>query len=182
VLWVVQVVHCVLAYLRTLDHDLLTGLKQFDHVSSCYTSENSRQHSVPCRQINYSDDGSVVEFYFWMHFVFAYKSYIIWSYNHDCITIMPENIQTRYTSIRVDFEVYNALLSTKKILEQAYNRKFSLSETIQVVNRLSSDTIQRISSARRELDEMIDGRGKASKDMEYVLKSTERFSRGTANQ
>ena len=95
---------------------------------------------------------------------------------------MPENIQTRYTSIRVDFEVYNALLSTKKILEQAYNRKFSLSETIQVVNRLSSDTIQRISSARRELDEMIDGRGKASKDMEYVLKSSERFSRGTTNQ
>ncbi len=89
-------------------------------------------------------------------------------------------MQTRYTSIRVDLEVYNALLSTKKILEQAYNRKFSLSETIQVVNRLSSDTVQKISSARRELDEMIDGRGKASKDMEYVLKSTERFSRGTA--
>jgi hypothetical protein len=96
---------------------------------------------------------------------------------------MPENIQNRYTSIRVDLEVYNSLLSTKKILEQAYNRKFSLSETIQVVNRLSSDTIQRISSARRELDEMIDGRGKAtSKDMEYVLKSTERFSRGGSSQ
>jgi len=96
---------------------------------------------------------------------------------------MPESMQTRYTSIRVDLEVYNALLSTKKILEQAYNRKFSLSETIQVVNRLSSDTVQRISSARRELDEMIDGRGKGgSKDMEYVLKSTERFSRSTANQ
>ena len=51
--------------------------------------------------------------------------------------------------------------STKKILEQAYNRKFSLSETIQVVNRLSSETIQSISSARRGLDEMLDGRGKA---------------------
>jgi len=95
---------------------------------------------------------------------------------------MSGNTQTRYTSIRVDLEVYNALLSTKKILEQAYNRKFSLSETIQVVNRLSSDTIQKISSARRELDEMIVGRGKASKDMEYVLKSTERFSRGNSNQ
>jgi len=110
--------------------------------------------------------------------VFAYKSYIISFYNHDCIIAMPESMQTRYTSIRVDYEVYNSLLSTKKILEQAYNRKFSLSETIQVVNRLSSDTIQRISSARRELDEMIDGRGKSSpKDMEYVLKSSERFSR-----
>jgi hypothetical protein len=95
---------------------------------------------------------------------------------------MPENMQSRYTSIRVDLEVYNALLSTKKVLEQAYNRKFSLSETIQVVNRLSSETIQSISSARRELDEMLDGRGKAAKDMEYVLKSTERFSRGGANQ
>jgi hypothetical protein len=114
--------------------------------------------------------------------VFAYKSYIISFYNHDCITPMPENMQKPYTSIRVDYEVYNALQSTKKILEQAYNRKFSLSETIQVVNRLSSDTIQKISSARRELDEMIDGRGKSSKDMEYVLKSTERFSRGASNQ
>ena len=95
---------------------------------------------------------------------------------------MPENMQSRYTSIRVDLEVYNALLSTKKVLEQAYNRKFSLSETIQVVNRLSSNTIQSISSARRELDEMLDGRGKAAKDMEYVLKSTERFSRGGTNQ
>jgi len=116
-----------------------------------------------------------------MHILFAYKSYIISFYNRDCIASMPEHIQSRYTSIRVDLEVYNALLSTKKILEQAYNRKFSLSETIQVVNRLSSDTIQKISSARRELDEMIDGRGKASKDMEYVLKSTERFSRGASN-
>ncbi len=95
---------------------------------------------------------------------------------------MPENMQSRYTSIRVDLEVYNALLSTKKILEQAYNRKFSLSETIQVVNRLSSETIQSISSARRGLDEMLDGRGKAAKDMEYVPKSTERFSRGGSNQ
>jgi len=95
---------------------------------------------------------------------------------------MPENMQSRYTSIRVDLEVYNALLSTKKVLEQAYNRKFSLSETIQVVNRLSSETIQSISSARRGLDEMLDGRGKASKDMEYVPKSTERFSRGGSNQ
>jgi hypothetical protein len=95
---------------------------------------------------------------------------------------LPDNIQSRYTSIRVDIEVYNALLSTKKILEQAYNRKFSLSETIQVTNRLSSDTIQQIASARRELDEMLDGRGgKAqAKDMEYVLKSTERFARGGA--
>jgi len=94
---------------------------------------------------------------------------------------MPENMQNRYTSIRVDLEVYNALLSTKKILEQAYNRKFSLSETIQVTNRLSSDTIQKIASAKRELDEMIDGRGKGPKDMEYVLKSTERFSRAPPN-
>jgi len=117
-----------------------------------------------------------------MHFVFAYKTYITYFYNCNCIAIMPENMQSRYTSIRVDLEVYNALLSTKKVLEQAYNRKFSLSETIQVVNRLSSETIQSISSARRELDEMLDGRGKAAKDMEYVLKSTERFSRGGANQ
>jgi hypothetical protein len=95
---------------------------------------------------------------------------------------MSEHIQSRYTSIRVDLEVYNALQSTKKVLEQAYNRKFSLSETIQVVNRLSSETIQSISSAKRELDEMLDGRGKAAKDMEYVLKSTERFSRGGSNQ
>ncbi|HKW04798.1 MAG TPA: hypothetical protein VJN71_05810 [Nitrososphaerales archaeon] len=92
---------------------------------------------------------------------------------------MPENIQMRYTSIRVDLEVYNSLLSTKKILEQAYNRKFSLSETIQVVNRLSSDTVQRISSARRELDEMLDGRGKSGiLDLERVLKSSERLNRG----
>ena len=103
---------------------------------------------------------------------------MIWFYNYNCIKSMAERIQNRYTSIRVDLEVYNSLLSTKKILEQAYNRKFSLSETIQVINRLSSDTIQSISSARRELDEMLVGRGKASpKDMEYVLKSTERFSR-----
>jgi hypothetical protein len=95
---------------------------------------------------------------------------------------MPEILQNRYTSIRVDLEVYNALLSTKKVLEQAYNRKFSLSETIQVVNRLSSETIQHISSARRELDEMLDGRGKAAgKDMEYVLKSSERFARGSSS-
>ena len=95
---------------------------------------------------------------------------------------MPDNMQSRYTSIRVDLEVYNALLSTKKVLEQAYNRKFSLSETIQVVNRLSSETIQSISSARRGLDEMLDGRGKVTKDIEDVPKSTERFSRGGSNQ
>jgi hypothetical protein len=93
---------------------------------------------------------------------------------------MPEQLQSRYTSIRVDLEVYNSLLSTKKVLEQAYNRRFSLSETIQVVNRLSSDTIQLVSSKRRELDEMLDGRGKGSqKDMDYVLKSSERFARNS---
>ena len=84
-------------------------------------------------------------------------------------------MQTRYTTIRVDLEVYNAIVSTKKILEQAYNRKFSLSETIHVVNRLSSDTIQEISSARRELDEMLVGRGKiTAKDVERILKPQER--------
>lgn len=92
---------------------------------------------------------------------------------------MPERLQMHYTSIRVDLEVYNSLQSTKKILEQAYNRKFSLSETLQVVNRLSSETIQKISSARRELDEMLDGRGK-TKDIDYVLKSTERLARGSS--
>ncbi|MHB1908399.1 MAG: hypothetical protein ACYCQJ_05950 [Nitrososphaerales archaeon] len=91
---------------------------------------------------------------------------------------MSNNIQQRYTTIRVDLEVYNSLLSSKRILEQAYNRKFSLSETIQVVNRLSSDTIQKISSAKRELDEMLVGRGKISaKDLEQILKSNERPSR-----
>jgi predicted CopG family antitoxin len=93
---------------------------------------------------------------------------------------MPSAIQIRYTSIRVDLEVYNSLLSTKRILEQAYNRKFSLSETIQVVNRLSSDTIQQISSARRQLDEMLDGRGTASmKDVEKMLKSGDRAQRSS---
>jgi hypothetical protein len=93
---------------------------------------------------------------------------------------MPEQLQSRYTSIRVDLDVYNSLLSTKKVLEGAYNRKFSLSETIQVVNRLSSETIQLVSSKRRELDEMLDGRGKGSpKDMDYVLKSSERFARSS---
>jgi hypothetical protein len=93
---------------------------------------------------------------------------------------MPAGIQTRYTSIRIDFEVYNSLSSTKRILEQAYNRKFSLSETIQVVNRLSSDTIQQISSARRQLDEMLDGRGKASmKDVEKMLKGSDRSQRNS---
>ncbi|MGI0091922.1 MAG: hypothetical protein ACREBS_09450 [Nitrososphaerales archaeon] len=91
---------------------------------------------------------------------------------------MPEQMQIRYTSIRVDLEVYNSLLSTKKTLEQAYNRKFSLSETVQVVNRLASDTIRHISSTRRELDEMLDGRGKViPKDSDYS-KSGERFARG----
>ncbi len=81
---------------------------------------------------------------------------------------MPEITQSRYTTVRIDLEVYNSLLSSRKILEQAYNRKFSLSETIQVLNQLSSDTIQHISSTKRELDEMITGRGKAiSKDSEY---------------
>ncbi len=95
-----------------------------------------------------------------------------------CISDMSTNLQSHYTTIRVDLEVYNALLSTKKILEQAYNRKFSLSETIQVVNRLSSDTIQRISSARRDLDEMLVGRGKISaKDLEHVMKQNDRVSR-----
>jgi hypothetical protein len=75
---------------------------------------------------------------------------------------MSENRQIRYTSVRIDLEVYNSLLGSKKILEQAYNRKFSLSETIQVLNQLSADTIQHISSARRELDEMITGRRKAA--------------------
>ncbi|HKW05333.1 MAG TPA: hypothetical protein VJN71_08550 [Nitrososphaerales archaeon] len=80
-----------------------------------------------------------------------------------------------YTTIRVDSEVYNSLQSTKRILEQAYNRKFSLSETIQVVNRLSSDTVQHISSARRELDEMLVGRGKlTSKDLEGLMKAAEK--------
>ena len=91
---------------------------------------------------------------------------------------MPRTIQNNYTSIRVDLEVYNALLSTKRTLEQAYNRKFSLSETIQVVNRLSSDTIQQISSARRQLDEMLDGRGKSSlKDIDHLVKGGDRASR-----
>lgn len=94
-----------------------------------------------------------------------------------CISSMAGNVQSRYTTIRVDLEVYNALLSTKKILEQAYNRKFSLSETIQVVNRLSSDTIQRISSAKRDLDEMLVGRGKISaKDLERIMKQNDRVS------
>jgi hypothetical protein len=97
-----------------------------------------------------------------------------------CILTMPESIQLRYTTIRVDLEVYNALLSTKRILEQAYNRKFSLSETIQVINRLSSDTIQKISSARRELDEMLVGRGKiTAKDLERILKPAERNQRSS---
>jgi hypothetical protein len=97
-----------------------------------------------------------------------------------CVSTMPESIQFRYTTIRVDLEVYNALLSTKRILEQAYNRKFSLSETIQVINRLSSDTIQKISSARRELDEMLVGRGKiTAKDLERILKSPDRNQRPT---
>lgn len=108
------------------------------------------------------------------------KYYIGALYNHDCIYIMPQQMQNRYTSIRVDSEVYNSLLSTKKVLEQAYNRKFSLSETIQVVNRLSSETIQLVSSKRRELDEMLDGRGKSSpKEIEHVLKPSERFVRGS---
>ncbi|MGI0078080.1 MAG: hypothetical protein ACRECH_00455 [Nitrososphaerales archaeon] len=85
-----------------------------------------------------------------------------------------------YTTIRVDLEVYNALQSTKRILEQAYNRKFSLSETIQVANRLSYDTVQRISSARRELDEMIAGRGKLSaKDLEGLIKAADKNPRST---
>ncbi|MDG6906901.1 MAG: hypothetical protein JRN20_14075 [Nitrososphaerota archaeon] len=72
-------------------------------------------------------------------------------------------------------------MSTKKVLEQAYNRKFSLSETIQVVNRLSSETIQLVSSKRRELDEMLDGRGKTSpKELEHTIKPNERFVRGSA--
>lgn len=95
-----------------------------------------------------------------------------------CVSSMPESIQFRYTTIRVDLEVYNALLSTRRILEQAYNRKFSLSETIQVINRLSSDTIQKISSARRELDEMLVGRGKiTAKDLERILKPPDRNQR-----
>lgn len=78
----------------------------------------------------------------------------------------------------MDLEVYNSLQSTKRILEQAYNRKFSLSEAIQVVNRLSSDTIQSISSARRELDEMLVGRGKLStKDLEGLIKAVDKNSR-----
>lgn len=93
---------------------------------------------------------------------------------------MPHEIQIRYTSIRVDLEVYNSLLSTKKILEQAYNRRFSLSETIQVVNRLSSDTIHLVASKKRELDEMLDGRGKGSlKDLD-LTKGADRHSRLTA--
>jgi hypothetical protein len=93
------------------------------------------------------------------------------------------SVQSNYTSIRVDLEVYNALQSTKKILEQAYNRKFSLSETIQVVNRLSSETIQRISSARRELDEMLDGRGIISmKEIEHVLKPSDRGQKRDSSQ
>lgn len=92
-----------------------------------------------------------------------------------CVYSMPAVIQSRYTTIRVDLEVYNALLSTKRILEQAYNRKFSLSETIQVINRLSSDSIQKISGARRDLDEMLVGRGKIpSKEIEHASKQAER--------
>jgi predicted CopG family antitoxin len=84
-------------------------------------------------------------------------------------------MQPAYTTIRVDLEVYNSLQSTRKILEQAYSRKFSLSETIQVINRLSSETIQRISSAKRELDEMLEGRGSASlKGIEQAIKAGER--------
>ena len=91
---------------------------------------------------------------------------------------MPEVMHQGYTSIRVEIEVYNSLVSTKRILEQAYNRKFSLSETIQIVNRLSSDTVQKISSARRELDEMLDGRGKSNlMDIEHVIKNMERPER-----
>jgi hypothetical protein len=95
-----------------------------------------------------------------------------------CVSKMPETMQLRYTTIRVDLEVYNSLVSTKRILEQAYNRKFSLSETIQVINRLSSDTVQKISSARRELDEMLVGRGKiTAKDLERILKPVDRNQR-----
>jgi hypothetical protein len=85
---------------------------------------------------------------------------------------MPADIQTKYTTVRIDLEVYNSLLISRKILEQAYNRKFSLSETIQVLNQLSSDTIQHISSTKRELDEMITGRAKPiMKDQDRIAKS-----------
>jgi hypothetical protein len=79
--------------------------------------------------------------------------------------------------------VYNSLQSSKRTLEQAYNRKFSLSETIQVVNRLSSETIQKISSARRDLDEMLVGRGKLSaKDLEGLLKPSEKNQKVSAHR
>jgi len=92
---------------------------------------------------------------------------------------MPASIQTRYTSIRVDLQVYNSILSTKKILEQAYKRKFSLSETIQVVNQLSYDQIQKISSKRRELDEMLDGRGKVTpKEADHLSSKPRETVRG----
>ena len=97
-----------------------------------------------------------------------------------CISNLPNSIQSGYTSIRVDLQVYNSLLSTKKILEQAYKQKFSLSETIQVVNQLSYDQIQKISSKRRELDEMLDGRGKlASKEVDHPTSKTRESVRGS---
>jgi predicted CopG family antitoxin len=68
------------------------------------------------------------------------------------------SIQTRYTSIRIASEVYNSLLHTKKILEQAYSKKFSFSDVIQLLNALSTDAIQKISSTRRDLDRMIEGK------------------------
>ena len=178
-------VHRVLSDLRALHDEALSGFEELNHVATRDSSEDLCEHSVSCGKINYCYDHPVVQLYFWVHLMFAYKTYIICFYNRNCIVSMPGQMQNRYTSIRVDLEVYNALLSTKKILEQAYNRKFSLSETIQVVNRLSYETVQQISSARRELDEMLDGRGSSSKsgssamkDVEYVLKSgADRFSR-----
>gem|GEM_PF-1876025 len=105
----------------------------------------------------------------------VYKIYIMTFYKPSCVKRMPKSMQAAYTTIRVDLEVYNSLQSTRKILEQAYSRKFSLSETIQVINRLSSETIQRISSAKRELDEMLEGRGSASlKGIEHAIKAGER--------
>jgi len=79
-------------------------------------------------------------------------------------------------------QVYNSLLSTKKILEQAYKQKFSLSETIQVVNQLSYDQVQKISSKRRELDEMLDGRGKiASKETDRSITKPREVARGSVS-
>jgi hypothetical protein len=59
--------HRILSDLGAINEELFSSLEQFNLIPAGDPSENFREHPISHGQINYCDDYSVVESYFWVH-------------------------------------------------------------------------------------------------------------------